>query len=49
MSLGECGKSNERLSCRIIPVYTRKPFRTVCSSAKVNPGTLKNHLYRLKE
>jgi len=49
MSLGEWGRSNERLSCRIIPVYSRKPIRTVCPAAEVNPGTLKNQLYRLKE
>jgi len=49
MSLGECGRSNESLSGMIIIVYTRKPTRTVCPAAKVNPGTLKNQLYRLKE
>lgn len=49
MSLGECGRSNERLSCRIIPVYTRQPIKTVCPAAKVNPGSLRNQLYRLKE
>jgi hypothetical protein len=49
MSLGECGRSTERLSCRIIPVYTRKSIRTVCPAAKLNPGTLNNQLYRLKE
>jgi hypothetical protein len=41
MSLGECGRSNERLSCMTIIAYTRKPIRTVCPAAKVNPGTLK--------
>jgi len=49
MSLGECGRSNERLSLQDHPVYTRKLIRTVCPAAKVNPGTLKNQLYRLKE
>jgi hypothetical protein len=49
MSLGECGRSNERLSFRIIPMYTRKTIRTVCPAAKVNPGTLMNQLSRLKK
>jgi hypothetical protein len=47
--LGECGRRNERLSCRIIPVYTRQPIKTACPAAKVHPGILKNQLYRLKE
>jgi hypothetical protein len=40
--LRECGRSNQSLSFRTIPVYVRKPIRIVCPGATVKAGTLKN-------